>query len=335
MAAKKSATNKTSGKQPMSEAETRQLIAIAQDAGRPEAERIEARNEVVSGHLGFAFSKARQFLRQHQLASDKLSDLEQEAAIGLMTAVERFELSAGTRFTTYAAWWICQALRRYHQADALIPEPVYVHSARAIEAKRGRGEKTRDLSPIERGGLEAAQAIGRHESLGTPSDDASGSSDWREPADTREIGPIEAAIQREQAERIAALGSLPERQRVIVVGHYGLDGQPARPMTELCRGTGIPLSSAWRLLEKAIETLREQLEPIAPEPSRLAGRLPGERGSADGSHAEPEPPALPGRPLAVPPASPRTRDAESIAPGGERDGGHPEASGGITQDHAA
>ena len=74
----------------------------------------EAKNELVVHNLRLAFSIAKSF----QGRGVPLEDLIQEANLGLMKAVERFDASKGYRFSTYASWWIRQTLSKCIQKQS-------------------------------------------------------------------------------------------------------------------------------------------------------------------------------------------------------------------------
>jgi len=84
---------------------------------------VRARAQLVEPNLRLVVSIAKRFTNRGLL----LSDLIQEGNIGLMAAVDRFDLAFGTRFSTYASWWIGQAMRRALQNTAsTIRVPVHV-----------------------------------------------------------------------------------------------------------------------------------------------------------------------------------------------------------------
>ena len=98
-----------------------------------------ARNELIQRNLRLAVSVAK---KMHRKGTD-LEDLIQEANIGLMKAVEKFDPSKGFRFSTYAHWWIRQAVGRHiqmHCRSIRIPS-----HAQGLSAKIHAAKKERDL----------------------------------------------------------------------------------------------------------------------------------------------------------------------------------------------
>jgi RNA polymerase primary sigma factor len=120
------------------------LLTPADEVGL--AERIEqgdstARNRMVESNLRLVVAVARAYTHR----GVPLLDLIQEGTLGLSRAVERFDWRRGTRFSTYAMWWIRQAIDRkaYNQADP-IRVPIHVHERRRRLA-RARHALEREL----------------------------------------------------------------------------------------------------------------------------------------------------------------------------------------------
>ena len=91
----------------------------------------DAQLEIVERNLLLVASIA----KQHNFNKSSLSflDLMQEGSIGLMKAVEKFDLARGYRFSTYATWWIMQAIKRaLDQQSQTIRIPCYVGENPAI-----------------------------------------------------------------------------------------------------------------------------------------------------------------------------------------------------------
>jgi RNA polymerase primary sigma factor len=99
-----------------------------------------ARNELIQRNLRLAVSVAK---KMHRKGTD-LEDLIQEANIGLMKAVEKFDPSKGFRFSTYAHWWIRQAVGRHiqmHCRSIRIPSHAQGLSAKIYVAKKEYAEE--------------------------------------------------------------------------------------------------------------------------------------------------------------------------------------------------
>ena len=102
-----------------------------------------AREQMIQANLRLVVNIAKQYSNRGMT----LSDLVAEGNLGLMRAVEEFDPDAGVRFSTYAAWWIKQAIKRAMiNAGQPIHIPAYMveqitkwrQAARELEAKLGR-----------------------------------------------------------------------------------------------------------------------------------------------------------------------------------------------------
>ena len=205
---------------------------------------FEARQAMIEHNLRLVVSIAKRFQR---LGID-LADLIEEGNLGLMHAIGKFEPERGFRFSTYASWWIRQAVERalMHQAR-LVRLPVHIvrelnqvlkarRALEAVAAQRG-GE----------GGVRAedvAQALGRpvHEiaellayaelpsSLDSPVDrnGEGGESMLDLVADEQAVDPAGHRLSHELEDLLkGGLASLSDREREVLAGRYGLaDREP-------------------------------------------------------------------------------------------------------------
>ena len=89
------------------EEEIKYLIQF--NEGESKEDRENAKNELVTHNMRLVVSIAKKFHKENT----KLQDLIQEGKKGLMKAVDRFDYKKGFRFSTYATWWIRQAILRY------------------------------------------------------------------------------------------------------------------------------------------------------------------------------------------------------------------------------
>ena len=174
------------------------------------AQRIEAGDEaararLIECNLRLVFATAVGYAAMGHMYGLSLADLVQEGNIGLMRAVEKFDYRKGNRFSTYATYWIRQAIGRAIDESGLIRVPVHVREA-ARQQARGR-----TLPPRQERAVEVARRLDARRRLDQPmSEDAD--SDWSEVlADpSAEAAFDDVAEREERAQRQAYLRALME-----------------------------------------------------------------------------------------------------------------------------
>lgn len=137
---------------------------------------LQAREQMAAANLKLAFYIAKKYL----YSGEPLDDLTQEANIGLMKAVERFDWRRGYKFSTYATWWIRQQVSRA-VADTVrtIRIPVHVHEklqrlskeTRAFESETGRSPEPAEIAERLGISLRNLETIERVPQEPTPIDD--------------------------------------------------------------------------------------------------------------------------------------------------------------------
>jgi RNA polymerase primary sigma factor len=255
------------------------LLTRAQEvelAKRIERGDLEAKSQLVNSNLRLVISNARKY-QGHELP---LLDLIQEGILGLIRASEKFDWRKGYKFSTYATFWIRQAIQRALDNRArTIRIPVHLgqrerkiaRTQRELAAQLGRDptdEEVAQAAGISLGDLQEVRAASRvvtslDRPVGEEEDTALGSllpSDQRGPDEEVEILLREDALQR-------ALDQLPEPERQVVKLRYGINGDDPTPLSETGRRLGISQDTVRRLERRALAELAENRELDALRPA--------------------------------------------------------------------
>ncbi len=226
----------------------------------------EAREKLIRHNLRLVVSIAKRY-RSSELP---LIDLIQEGNIGLMTAVERYDPELGYRFSTYATFWIRQAIgRAVANLSRTIRVPVHMHDLIAkirraeaqIEQQKGRpatNEELAELLGIDVARIEQARTqIPRTSSLDKPIGEDGESSIGDLLPDPRSDDVVEEALTnaiREQIRR--SLEQLTERERTVLVMRFGLDGEQPRTLAEIADALKISRERVRQVEKEALQKLR-------------------------------------------------------------------------------
>jgi RNA polymerase primary sigma factor len=193
-----------------------------------------ARRVLIESNLRLVVAMA----RRYQGLGLPFSDLVQEGTVGLIQAVDRFDWRRGRRFSTYAAWWIRQSIRRALTNDSrtirlpsrLVAKQLATRRAAAtLEAGLGRAATTEEIAAAT-GYAPDAVAVAEQAPLAAASlNENVGGEDGGAQlvefvADTTAADPEVEAEETSRSEALrAALSALRPRERRIVIDHFGLD----------------------------------------------------------------------------------------------------------------
>lgn len=252
------------GRYPLLTHEDEVRLAKLIEAGGPES--VKAREDLANSNLRLVVNNAKKFMNRGMA----LQDLIQEGNMGLLKAVEKYDYTRGFKFSTYATWWIRQAITRAI-ADQARTIRIPVHMVESINRlRRTQKELTNELGrvpTVEEMANKLKQPVDKVNemlkisqepiSIETPVGDEDDSTMGDFIKDDKIVSPDEQVSQIMLHDTLdKMLGTLTDKEEQIIRLRFGFDDNRTRTLEEVGEQFGVTRERIRQIEAKALRKLR-------------------------------------------------------------------------------
>ena len=228
-----------------------------------------ARNKLAEGNVRLVISEAKRYMNRGL----DFGDLVQEGNLGLLKAIDKYDYKRGFKFSTYATWWIRQAITRAvadHSRTIRIPIHMIetitkINKAqKALLQEKGRQPSIEEIaeylempiSRVEKALSVAKEPLSMDKPVGSDGDTSLGEIIYDESTLSAEE---ELKIQSLRERLNMALKMLSPRERKVIELRFGLDGKKPRTLEEIAQEMNLTRERVRQLEVQALEKLRNPI----------------------------------------------------------------------------
>jgi len=231
-----------------------------------------AREQLVRSNLRLVVNIAKRYAGKGM----SLGDLIEEGNLGLIKAVDYFDPERGTRFSTYAAWWIKQGIKRAMLENV---QPVHIptymvalinqwrHTSSELEGRVGRPLSVEEMAKVMKLPLRKAKVISRVVEILNSTSDTWGGDDSEQDTlleatleDQNAGRPEDALAADEEKEKVLSLlDDIDPREAEVLRLHYGLEGRQPMALKEIGKKMGLTRERIRQIRRDALTKLYEYM----------------------------------------------------------------------------